>query len=147
CSSVDENGTALYQTHPKTSAQLFDEYGGAYTRGISISSSSDVLLVSTSLEGIDSAHGTSIGVDLLSDTSDVDIKFTSIKGVRAAFAASEATFSSETELRKEYAGPTQLPLAVGFNLGPRTADVVFDSESSAENLSSPYRTATFRSYV
>ncbi|CAM9396527.1 unnamed protein product [Chrysoparadoxa australica] len=148
CSSIDENGTVVYQDHPKTSEQLSDEYGGAYTRGISIASSRKVRMVYSGIHDVTSLHGTAIGIDFIENTDDATINFSEVIGVHAATAfadleSQENVVGSPLTIEEIYKGPTALPLAIGFRVGPEAEEIYFNAETFADDLTSPYEAHDF----
>ncbi|MEN8240173.1 MAG: hypothetical protein ABFR53_13345, partial [Actinomycetota bacterium] len=87
-------------------------YGGATTRAYTFAGTQGAVVVNASASGLRSAHGTAIGVDVLTDSTDIRLVSSSVSDVDAAV---DTTMSPES--------PTKDPWAYGYYVGADAGDV------------------------
>ena len=117
-------------SHP--AATLYG-YGGAVVRGYSFSGTQDVRVVNATAHGLDSYGGTSLGFDILTDSSDVTL-------IRAQ--ASHLTYGWVPP-----GSPTAEPESVGFRVSADATDVMLVrscADSSATHLQDASGSVTVR---
>ncbi len=86
-------------------------YGGAKVRGYSVAGSTDVSIMKGTASGLSASFGSVIGFDVLTDSSEVDLKHCTAQNLEAglSFAAN--------------GGPNDEPDAVGIQIGASTTSV------------------------
>lgn len=96
-------------SHPKSTLL---GYGGAEVRGYTFAGSHDVTVMRSSASGLWSAHGSAIGFDVMTDSSEIHLYQDSISGVSAGMGGPNPPSS-----------PTAAPRAIGFHAGAESGYV------------------------
>lgn len=95
-------------SHP---AATLNGYGGAKVRGFSIAASHDVKIFNSSATNLTASNGSVIGIDILTDSKEVEIKSNNIDNIEAGLS-----FIAN-------GGPNEAPDAVGVQVGANATDV------------------------
>lgn len=131
CDEAYKNGVG--KSHPDAT---YYGYGGAATRGWSLSSSSKVTLKSCQVSGCHSSFGNSIGYDVHQSSRNVVLDDCSVADIQAGN-------DSSLDLADYANNPTEKPHAYGFHVSKEVIDCQITDPQVLGEIASPYRAVAF----